>query len=107
LVFDFEVPRADLVERMSGRRTCRQCGTGYHIKFAPSREAGKCDKCRGDLYQREDDNEATVSKRLQVYDQSTRPLIDYYKSRGLYKLIRGDESPEAVTARLRAIVDAA
>jgi adenylate kinase len=106
-VFDFEVPRPALVERMSGRRTCRQCGMGYHIKFAPSREFGKCDKCLGDLYQREDDNEATVGKRLQVYDQSTKPLIDYYKGKGLYQPIKGDENPAAVTARLRAIVDAA
>jgi adenylate kinase len=106
-VFDFDVPRSDLIERMSGRRTCRQCGLGYHIKFAPSRESGKCDKCHGELYQREDDNEATVGKRLQVYDQSTMPLIGYYKGKGLYQAIKGNEDPEAVTARIRAIIDAA
>jgi adenylate kinase len=104
-VFDFEVSRPALVERISGRRTCRQCGAGYHIKFAPSKAPGKCDKCQGDLYQREDDHEATLRKRLQVYDQSTRPLIDYYAGKGLYRVIKGDESPDKVTDQLRAVID--
>jgi adenylate kinase len=107
VVLNFEVSRPALIERMGGRRTCQQCGAGYHIKFAPSREAGKCDKCHGELYQREDDNEATVSKRLQVYDESTKPLIDYYARKKLHQIINGDESPDKVTAQIRKILDAA
>jgi adenylate kinase len=107
VVLNFEVPRPALIERMSGRRTCQQCGVGYHVKFAPSREADKCDKCRGELYQREDDKETTVAKRLQVYDESTKPLIDYYARKELHQVINGDESPDKVTAQIRKIVDAA
>ena len=106
-VLSFEVPRADLIMRLSGRRTCRDCNAGYHIKFAPSVKPEECDKCGGQVYQREDDNEATVSKRLQVYDESTRPLIDYYQKQGRFYEIKGDESPEKVTAGIREILDKA
>ncbi len=77
-VVNIKVDSGILVERAVGRRICRACAATYHIKFnAPSVE-GVCDKCGGELYQRDDDNEATVSKRVKVYLDETSPLIDYY-----------------------------
>ncbi|HET8576020.1 MAG TPA: adenylate kinase, partial [Methylomirabilota bacterium] len=70
-VIFFEVSRAELLRRLTGRRICRQCGTGYHLVSAPPRTAGRCDKCGGELYQREDDAEATVANRLDVYERQT------------------------------------
>jgi adenylate kinase len=72
-----------LVERITGRRTCRGCGRGFHLTFDPPRVAGQCDACGGELYQRDDDREETIRKRLTVYAQQTSPLIDYYRSAGL------------------------
>jgi len=79
----FDVSRPELLRRLTGRRTCRQCGTGFHLVSAPPKVAGTCDTCGGELYQREDDAEATVGKRLDVYDSQTAPLLNYYRRRGL------------------------
>ena len=84
-----DVPEAELIERLSGRRTCRRCGKGYHIKFDPPKQAGVCDACGGELYQRADDNEETVRNRLVVYGEQTEPLIDYYSRKGLVDTISG------------------
>ena len=84
-----DVPEAELIERLSGRRTCRRCGKGYHIKFDPPKQAGVCDACGGELYQRADDNEETVRNRLVVYGEQTEPLIDYYSREGLVDTISG------------------
>ena len=70
-----EVSRDELVRRLTGRRTCRGCGAGYHVVSAPPRTADRCDRCGGELYQREDDAEATVSRRLDVYATLTAPLV--------------------------------
>ena len=84
-VFLLECPRALIVERISGRRVCRQCGAVYHIpRFAPKVD-GVCDKCGGEIYQRPDDNEATVLNRLDVYEASTQPLIEYYQRQGVLR----------------------
>lgn len=72
-----------LIERAVGRRICRECGATYHIKFNPPKVEGVCDKDRGELYQRDDDNESTVSTRINVYMEQTQPLIDYYGNKGL------------------------
>src|SRR5689334_5475339 len=72
------VPDEEIVERISGRRTCRSCGAMYHVVYEPPRNPNQCDKCSGELYQREDDAEATVRERLRVYASSTRPLLEYY-----------------------------
>ena len=71
-----------LVARLTGRRTCRGCGRGYHVAFDPPRSADRCDACGSELYQREDDREATIRKRLAVYAQQTEPLIEYYRAAG-------------------------
>lgn len=72
-----------LIERAVGRRICRECGATYHIKFNPPKVEGVCDKDGGELYQRDDDNESTVSTRINVYVEQTQPLIDYYGDKGL------------------------
>ena len=69
----------ELLRRLTGRRVCRQCGTAFHLVSAPAEVAGRCDACGGELYQREDDSEATVAHRLDVYRRQTAPLLDYYR----------------------------
>ncbi|NTW34600.1 MAG: adenylate kinase [Syntrophobacteraceae bacterium] len=88
-VVSIEVPSSDLLVRLTGRRTCRACGAGFHVKFDPPKKDGVCDKCGGELYQRDDDNEATVSSRLQVYEGQTKPLIDYYQNQSKIRQIDG------------------
>ena len=82
-VINIEVDKEKLVARAVGRRICKSCGATYHIEFNPSKEEGVCDICKGDLYQRADDNEETVSKRIQVYLDETKPLADYYSKVGI------------------------
>jgi len=82
-VISLEVDAEALVARLTGRRTCKQCGRGYHVSFDPSRQADVCDICGGPLIQRDDDQEETIRKRLQVYAEQTSPLISYYRETGL------------------------
>ena len=98
-VLNIHVPAEDLIERAVGRRICKNCGATYHVKFNPPK-ADTCDKCGGELYQRADDNEQTMKKRLSVYEESTRPLIDYYKKVGVYVEIDGRQPIEKVTEEL-------
>ena len=80
-----EVPDESIVERMSGRRACLNCGGTYHIIFNPSKKEGICDKCSSELVLREDDKPETVSKRLKVYHDQTQPLIDYYRGQNVLR----------------------
>jgi adenylate kinase len=89
-VLFFQVAEPELVRRLTGRRLCRKCQTAFHVVSAPPRREGVCDRCGGELYQREDDSEATVRHRLQVYDRQTSPLLDYYRSRHLLTTIQGE-----------------
>ncbi|MEJ2670810.1 MAG: adenylate kinase [Deltaproteobacteria bacterium] len=90
-VVSIEVDEEALVTRLTGRRTCKNadCGQMYHIKFTPPKQEGVCDRCGGELYQRDDDNEATVRNRLATYNQATAPLIDYYKGKALLRPVKG------------------
>jgi adenylate kinase len=90
-----------LVKRLTGRRICRVCQAPYHTLFSPSATLDVCDKCGGELYQRDDDTEATVRNRLAVYRQQTEPLIEYYDEQGVVARIDGDKAPEAVYADIR------
>jgi len=81
-----------VVERLSGRRTCRDCQTVYHIFYSPPKKEGKCDRCDGELYQRDDDKEETIRKRLKVYEDQTFPLLEYYKTSGKLLEVSGDVS---------------
>ena len=82
-VLCYEVADDIVVERLSGRRMCRQCNAGYHVTFIPPKQPGVCDKCGGELYQRDDDQEQTIRERLSVYHQQTAPLVAYYESQGV------------------------
>ena len=97
-----EVPSSELLGRLTGRRTCRACGAGFHIRFDPPKKEGVCDKCGGELYQR--DNEATVSSRLKVYDDQTKPLIDYYEKQGKLRRVDGVGSMSEIFERITAIL---
>lgn len=88
-VVNIDVPMSELVQRVTGRRICKGCGATYHVLHNAPKENGICDKCAGALYQREDDKEETVVKRLEVYGAQTRPLIEYYQDKGLYTEIDG------------------
>jgi adenylate kinase len=98
-----DVPEAELIERLSGRRMCRSCGKGYHVVFDPPRVSGVCDACGGELYQRADDNEETVRNRLVVYGDQTEPLVAYYTGRGLVRTVHGGgRMPNQVWVDVRA-----
>jgi adenylate kinase len=95
-----EVPIERLVERMSGRRVCRQLGHVYHIKHNPPKERGVCDEDGSALYQRDDDKPETVRHRLKVYEEQTAPLIDYYRDRDLLIEVNGDQPIDTVTEEI-------
>ena len=105
-VIYFEISEPELLRRLTGRRICRRCQTVYHLISAPPKRPDVCDKCGGELYQREDDSEATVRHRLEVYAQQTAPLLAYYSERGLLVPVAGEGSIEAVRRAIRAVVGA-
>ena len=90
-VINIEVNKDILMERLTGRRICKQCGATYHLVFNPPAVEGTCDKCGGELYQRADDNEETVANRLEVNIQQTQPLLDFYNQKGYLKNINGEQ----------------
>lgn len=87
-----DVPFDDLMKRLTGRRTCKSCGQMYNVYFKAPAKEGVCDKCSGELFQRDDDKEATIKKRLEVYSAQTEPLIGYYKNKGILKSVSGTGS---------------
>ena len=105
-VIYFEISEPELLRRLTGRRICRRCQTVYHLISAPPRRPDVCDKCGGELYEREDDSAATVRHRLEVYAQQTAPLLAYYSERGLLVPVAGEGSIEAVRRAIRAVVGA-
>lgn len=92
----FDVDDKILIERITGRRVCEDCGATFHIKYNKPKEDGVCDKCGGNLIQRNDDNIETVTKRISVYNDYTSPLIDYYEEAGKLVKIDGAKTPEEV-----------
>jgi adenylate kinase len=103
-VVSIDVPSEELVGRLTGRRTCRSCGAGFHIMFDPPKKENVCDKCSGELYQRDDDNVATVTSRLKVYEGQTKPLIDYYLSQKKLRGVNGVGSMGDIFNRVTAIL---
>lgn len=100
-----DVPEDELVQRLAGRRLCRGCGKGYHIVFDPPQSEGICDVCHGELYQRSDDNEATVRNRLGVYRAQTEPLVGYYEGHGVLKTAYGGgKMPDEVFEQVRQLL---
>ncbi len=105
LVLNIRVSEEELIARVTGRRLCRQCGASYHVKFNPPKEPGVCDKCGGELYQRDDDTEEVARKRLDVYEAQTKPLVEYYEEEGLLIHIDGEKSIDEVTTALREAIE--
>jgi adenylate kinase len=91
-----EVPEEELVKRLSGRWICNKCQTPYHILTSPPDVAGKCDKCGGELYQRLDDNEQTVRERLNVFNEMTIPILDYYREQDKLVTVNGNQGIQVV-----------
>ena len=103
VVLDVHVPTENLMARLTGRRVCSGCGESYHVTTLEGRDT--CAKCGENLYQRDDDNEKTVSERLSVYHKQTEPLIEFYKAKGLLKTVNGNQSAEAVTVEVLEVLD--
>ncbi len=100
------VPDAEIVKRISGRRTCRNCGAMYHLIYDPPRNVGVCNECHGELYQREDDAEDTVRMRLKVYAESTQPLLEHYGRLGLLSEINGIGATGEIERRILDVLGA-
>ena len=99
VVLELVVDDEEVVRRLSGRRTCRQCGHVWHLDFDPPATEGRCDRCGGELFQRDDDSEGTIRHRLEVYADQTSPLIGYYGDRGLLRGVDATGPVEDVTER--------
>ena len=104
-VLRLSVAKDEVVERLTGRRTCAQCGRIFHLRYDPPREEGWCDDCQGELIQRDDDREDVVLNRLEVYASQTEPLEHFYWERGLLRDVPAVGSPDEVFASARDILD--
>ncbi|NLM45761.1 MAG: adenylate kinase [Firmicutes bacterium] len=104
-VINVDVGQDALVERLTGRRVCRGCGSTYHIKFNPPTVRSVCDKCGGELYQRSDDSVDTVRQRLEVYRRQTEPLIAYYQKQGILYTVDGSRDIDQVFAEITSYLD--
>jgi len=104
VVLFLTVPEDELVRRLTGRRVCRDCGANYHVEFNPPETEGVCDACGGELHQRDDDTEETVRERLRVYEESTAPVVEFYRERGDVVEIDGEGTPDEVWESIRAAV---
>jgi len=100
-----EVPEHEILRRLSGRRTCPNCHAVYHVDTMPPQEKGICDACKAELVQRDDEKPDVIRKRLEVYDEQTQPLLDWYEARGLLKKIDGTIGVDNVMAEIERIVD--
>ncbi len=97
---DFDI----LMKRLTGRRTCKNCNQMYNVYFSPSEKDGTCDKCSGELYQRDDDKEETIKKRLDVYKAQTEPLIDYYSRKGILKSVEGTGDIDEIFNKIVSLI---
>ncbi len=90
-IINLQVPREELIRRISSRRVCFECKTNYNLIYIRPKKEGRCDKCSGRLVQRDDDKPAAIEKRLNIYDSQTKPLIDFYQKKGLLANINGNQ----------------
>jgi len=106
VILMLDVPDWIIIERLSTRRICKNCGTVYNIRYLKPKVEGVCDKCDGPLYQRSDDNEEVIKKRLQVYKEQTKPLIEFFKEKNIPFVISGttalDQPPEPIVEKMLA-----
>ncbi|MDG0873717.1 adenylate kinase [Paenibacillus thiaminolyticus] len=103
-VIDLSVDRDLLLARLTGRRICKSCGATYHVMFNPPTQAGVCDKCQGELYQRSDDTEEKVGTRLDEYINKTAPLLEYYGNKGLLREVDGEKEIDTVTSEIVSLL---
>lgn len=103
-LIDIKVDFDSLIQRLTGRWTCRECGEGFHKTSNPSKKEGICDKCNGELYQRDDDKEETIQKRFEVYKNETEPLKDYYSKKGKLNTIEGDGSIQEIFSNITNLI---
>lgn len=101
---DFHVPAEVLIDRSVGRRVCKSCGATYHVAHNPSRAGSRCGACGGPLIQRDDDREETVRRRLEVYEEQTAPLVEFYRAKGLLRRVNGNQPFAAVTSEVEAVL---
>ncbi len=104
IALNIDVDMNDLLKRLTGRRTCKSCQQMYNVYFSPSKKDGTCDKCGGQLFQRDDDKEETIKKRLDVYQKSTAPLIDYYSKKNIMKTVMGVGSINDIFNKVTAVL---
>jgi len=104
-VLNYELPIREIVQRLSGRRTCKQCKAVFHVTERPPKTADVCDRCGGALFQREDDRPESVKVRLEAYEEKTAPLIEFYKQLGLLVPISANGTPEEICARTVATLN--
>jgi len=104
-VLSIVVANEELIKRLTGRRTCKECGAGYHLLFKAPKAEGVCDQCGGPLFQRDDDKEETIKNRLAVYNEQTEPLIAYYKKDGALVDIEGTGGIDEIFARICAVIE--
>jgi adenylate kinase len=100
-----EVPKNELITRLAARRTCRNCGTTYHLIFNPPKQVNICDVCGGNLFQRADDRKETIINRLGIYEELTKPLVDYYDEKGLAKFVYGVGKVDDVFERIKNVLE--
>jgi len=103
-VLELKIDNAEIVKRLSGRRTCRGCGASSHVEFEKPKVAGVCDKCQGELYQREDDKEEVVTRRLEIYTDQTAPIVEFYNSTGQLKIISALGDVSEITKKAISIL---
>ena len=106
-VLELSIDDAEIIARLSGRRTCRNCSTSFHTIYEKPAVDGVCDKCQGELYQREDDSEAVITRRLEVYAEQTKPIIAFYRTQGLLITIPAVGDVTEISARAIAALSAA
>jgi adenylate kinase len=104
---DLDVSTEEVLHRLSARRVCTNCGATYNLVSNPPKAGGRCDACGGTLYQRDDDTEEAIRRRLEIYEEETAPLIAWYKQRGLLASVDATGSPDDVAARVIAVVEGA
>ncbi|PSQ58375.1 MAG: adenylate kinase, partial [Halobacteriales archaeon SW_9_67_25] len=105
VILSLEVGHEVLVDRLTGRRVCDDCGTNYHVEFDQPEQEGVCDECGGDLIQRGDDQREAVENRLDVFEENTQPVIDRYRDQNGFVEVDGEQSPGAVWTEIRAAID--
>ena len=101
-VIELSIEKAEIIKRLSGRRTCRNCSATFHIDFEKPKQPGICNKCNGALYQREDDKEEVIARRLEIYAEQTEPIIAYYQKSGILKKVSAVGDVSQITQKVIA-----